>query len=158
MTGAGLNHNTIVLNIGRELSAQLKKRPCRAVASGMKVSIQSANAGTYPGLLAFCGAPDFQDERQDLLLNPCPIIEVLSKSTEAYDRGDKFAMDRLIPSLREYLLVSQYRVQAERYTRGADGRWPLSEFNRSEDRIPLASVDCELALDEVYDKVEFVQD
>jgi Uma2 family endonuclease len=155
MTGASAEHNLIVVNIAGELRAQMKGRPCRVYANDMKVRIRSANAGKYPDLLAHCGEAEFEDERRDLLLNPSLIVEVLSDSTEAYDRGDKFAFYRQVESLREYLLVSQHRLQVELYTRGTDGRWTLSEFNRPEDRVPLGSVDCTLALSEVYDKVEW---
>jgi Uma2 family endonuclease len=155
MTGASAEHNLIVVNIAGELRTQMKGRPCRVYANDMKVRIASANAGKYPDLVAHCGEAELQDGRRDLLLNPALIVEVLSDSTEAYDRGDKFALYRQIASLREYLLVSQQRVQVELFTRGADGRWTLTELNRLEDQVPLASVDCKLALSEVYDKVAF---
>lgn len=156
MTGASAAHNAIVRNISGLLWTQMKGRPCQVFASDMKVRVRTADAGTYPDLVAFCDRPEFQDGRQDVLLNPSLIVEVLSDSTEAYDRGGKFALYRQLPSLREYLLISQHRVQAELYTRGADNRWTLSDFGALTDRIPLASVDCTLALAEVYDKVEFV--
>ncbi len=154
MTGASAEHNAISMNIGSELRTQMKGRPCQVYAADMKVRIQAADAGKYPDLVAFCGPAEFQDGRRDLLLNPSLIVEVLSTSTEAYDRGDKFSLYRRIPSLREYLLVSQQRVQAELYARGADNRWTLTEFNDLGDHLPLTSVDCSLALSEVYDKVE----
>ncbi len=156
MTGASYEHNAVVINIGGELRTQMKARPCQVFANDMKVRIQSADACTYPDLVAFCGDPEFQDGRRDLLLNPGLIVEVLSDSTEAYDRGDKFAMYRQLPSLMEYLLVSQHRISAELYNRGTDNRWTLTEFNRLEDRVPLVSVECSLALSEIYDKVEIV--
>ncbi len=154
MTGASLDHNTIVMNIGRELSIQLKGHPCRVCANDMKVLIRSANAGKYPDLVAHCGEPELLDDRRDVLLNPSLIVEVLSDSTKACDRGDKFALYRRIPSLREYLLVSQDRVQVERYRRGEDSRWTLTDYAGLEDRITLESLDCVLTLAEIYDKVE----
>ena len=153
MTGASAEHNTIVMNIGGELRAQLKGRPCQVYANDMKVLIRSANAGKYPDLVAFCGEPELLDGRRDLLLNPSLIVEVLSDSTEAYDRGDKFALYRQIPSLREYLLVSQGRVLVELFARGDDGRWVLADYRSLNDRVPLPSLDCTLDLAEVYDKV-----
>ena len=155
MTGASAAHNGIVMNIGSELRAQMKGRPCQVYANDMKVRIRTANAGTYPDLVAFCAQHEFQDGRRDLLLNPSLIVEVLSDSTEAYDRGGKFALYRQIPSLREYLLVSQHRVQVDLYTRGEENRWTLRDFTALTDTVTLASVDCTLALAEVYDKVEF---
>ncbi len=155
MTGASLEHNTIVVNIGSELRTQIKGRPCRVYANDMKVLIHSANAGKYPDLVAHCGEPELLDDRRDVLLNPNLIVEVLSHSTEAYDRGGKFALYRRIPSLREYLLVSQDRVRVEHYRRDADGHWTLTDYTGLDDQIPLESLDCVLALTEIYDKIEF---
>jgi len=107
MAGASLEHNTIVVNIGSKLRAQMKGRPCQVYANDMKVPIRSADEGKYPDLVAHCGEPELLDEHRDVLLNPSLIVEVLSASTQAYDRGDKFALYRKIPSLREYLPVSQ---------------------------------------------------
>ena len=154
MTGASLAHNAIVTNITREISIQLKGRPCQVYANDLKVLIRSANAGTYPDLVALCGEPELLDQRHDLLLNPSLVVEVLSDSTEAYDRGEKFALYRQLPSLREYLLVSQNRVRVELYTGSADGRWTLTDHTLLTDRVPLASIGCTLALIEVYDKLE----
>ena len=156
MTGASAAHNAIVRNISGLLWMQMKGRPCQVYANDMKVRVRTSNIGTYPDLVAFCAEHEFQDNRRDILLNPSLIVEVLSGSTEAYDRGDKFALYRQIPSLREYLLVSQHQVAVDLYTRGEDGRWILTDFSDLNDSIHLASVDCTLDLAEVYDKVEFV--
>jgi Uma2 family endonuclease len=154
MTGASVEHNAIVINIARELSIQMKGRPCQVYASDMKVRIRLADAGKYPDLIALCGEHEFQDGRRDVLLNPSLIVEVLSDSTEAYDRGKKFAIYRQIPSLKEYLLVSQYQIQVELFSRGDDGRWTLSDFSALTDSVTLPSVACTLSLAEVYDKVQ----
>ena len=154
MTGASAAHNAIVMNVAGQLWLQMKGRPCQVYANDMKVRIHAANAGTYPDLVAFCAEHEFQDHRTDVLLNPSLVVEVLSDSTEAYDRGGKFALYRQIPSLREYLLISQHQVQVDLYTRGADGHWILSDFNALTDRIHLPSVNCTLEVAEVYDKVE----
>jgi Uma2 family endonuclease len=156
MTGASVEHNAIVANIVRELGTQMKGRPCQVYANDLKVRIRSADAGKYPDLIALCGEHQFQDGRRDVLLNPSLIVEVLSDSTEAHDRGDKFTLYRQIPSLREYLLVSQHRVQVELYSRGEDGRWTLRDYSALADSVALASVGCTLDLAEVYDKVEFL--
>ncbi|AUB81857.1 Uma2 family endonuclease [Candidatus Thiodictyon syntrophicum] len=155
MTGASVEHNAIVVNIARELSIQMKGRPCQVYANDLKVRIRSADAGKYPDLIALCGEHQFQDGRRDVLLNPSLIVEVLSDSTEAYDRGKKFAIYRQLPSLREYLLVSQHQAQVELFSRGDDGRWSLSDFSALTASVPLPSVGCTLLLAEVYDKVEF---
>jgi Uma2 family endonuclease len=154
MTGASLAHNAIVSNINREISIQFKGRPCQVFANDLKVLIRSADAGKYPDLVALCGEPELLDDRRDVLLNPSLIIEVLSDSTEAYDRGDKFALYRQLPTLQEYLLVSQNRVGVELYTRGADGRWTLNDYAGLANQVPLTSIGCTLSLAEVYDKLE----
>ena len=154
MTGASLAHNAIVTNISAELRNQMKGRPCQVYANDVKVLIRSANAGKYPDLVALCGEPELLDDRRDVLLNPSLIVEVLSDSTEAYDRGDKFALYRQLPSLQDYLLVSQNRVGIELYSRGADGRWILTDYTALDGHVPLESIDCTLALAEVYDKLE----
>lgn len=154
MTGASLAHGAIVSNINREISTQLKGRSCQVYASDVKVHIRSVDAAEYPDLVALCGEPELLDDRRDVLLNPSLIVEVLSESTEAYDRGEKFALYRQIPGLREHLLVSQNRVGIELYTQGADGRWTLTDHTDLADIVPLSSIDCSLALAEVYDKLE----
>jgi len=157
MTGASFKHNIIVVNISRELSTQLKGRPCQVYTNNMKVLIRSANAGKYPDLVAHCGEPELLDDRQDVLLNPGLIVEVLSASTEVYDREGKFALYRQLPSLREYLLVAQDRVRVELYRRGVDDRWTLTNYVGLADRVTLGSLDCTLVLAEVYDKVALAQ-
>jgi Uma2 family endonuclease len=103
--------------------------------------------------VASCGEPELLDGRCDVLLNPSLIVEVLSDSTEAYDRGDKFALYRQIPSLREYLLVSQGRMLVELFSRNDEGLWVLADYRSPGDRVPLPSLDCTLDLAEIYDKV-----
>lgn len=125
MSGSTVEHNAIISNINREFSIQFKGRPCQVYASGLKLRIEGADAGKYPDLMALCGEHRFYDGRRDLLLNPTLIGEVLSDSTEGYDRGEKFALYRRIPSLCEYQLVSQHRVLVDLYTREASGRWVL---------------------------------
>jgi hypothetical protein len=107
---------------------------------------------TYPDLMAICGERQFYDGRRDLVTNPSLIVEVLSDSTEAYDRGDKFRHYRNLQSLRAYLLLSQYRVQAELFLRQPDGAWSLSSYQDPSESVPLRVVEAELSLAEVYDK------
>jgi Uma2 family endonuclease len=155
MTGAKENHNLIVTNLIVSIGNQFKGRPCRVFANDMKVRIDLANAGTYPDVIALCGEREFYDQRRDIICNPALIVEVLSPSTEAHDRGNKFALYRRLPSLQDYLLISQERMAAELYTRQADGRWLMSEFDQAEQVIRRDSVNCEVPMAEVYDKVEF---
>jgi Uma2 family endonuclease len=157
MTGGSFNHNLIVLNLGAELRARLKDRPCRVLPSDMRVRIEAANAGKYPDLIALCEPPRFYDGRRDVLLNPTLIVEVLSQSTEAYDRGGKFATYRRLPSLQEYALVSQGRALVEVFTRQEDGRWLLDETENPDGEVAFESMDCRVAMREIYDKVQFDQ-
>jgi Uma2 family endonuclease len=108
----------------------------------------------YPDIVVVCGEPQFADDTFEILLNPSVIVEVLSKSTEAYDRGLKFGQYRSLPSLSEYLMISSQQVSAELFTRQPDGRWLLTAVTRLEDSIDLPSVGCRLLLADLYEKVE----
>ena len=152
MTGASRKHNLVSGNIYRELSLQLKKRPCEAYINDMRVKAVEASSYHYPDVAVVCGTPQFEDTQVDTLLNPTLLIEVLSPSTEAYDRGSKFAHYRKINSLQEYLLVSQEQPSIERYMRRGDV-WILSESTGIEASMTLESIDCIVSLREIYDKV-----
>jgi Uma2 family endonuclease len=121
----------------------------------MRVRIGKTGLYTYPDVVVVCGEPQFTDDRRDTLVNPNLIVEVLSESTEAYDRGRKFEHYRSLESLSEYLLVSSERVSAELFTRRPDGRWLLASAARLEDSIALESAGCHLALSDLYEKVDF---
>ena len=151
MTGASRKHNLVSGNIYRELSLQLKKRPCEAYINDMRVKAAQANSYHYPDIAVVCGTPQFEDAQVDTLLNPTLLVEVLSPSTEAYDRGGKFAHYRKIDTLREYLLVLD-QPGIERYVRQGDV-WILTEAVGLEASVALESIDCVLSLREVYDKV-----
>jgi len=152
VTGASRKHNLVTVNIAGELHSQLKKRPCEAYINDMCVNAAEARSYHYPDIAVVCGTPQFEDAHVDTLLNPTVLIEVLSPSTEAYDRGGKFAHYRKIPTLREYLLVSQDQPTIERYQRQGDV-WILTEAEGLEASVPLESIGCILSLSEVYDKV-----
>jgi Uma2 family endonuclease len=153
MVGASRKHNLISLNIAAELRAQLKGRPCETYGSDMRIKIPASTLYTYPDAVVVCGEPKFEDAHVDTLLNPNVIVEVLSKSTASYDRSQKFAFYRTIESLTDYLLVSQDSVHVEQYTKQTDNRWMLSDFRSLEDVLQLDSVQCSLALGEIYDRV-----
>jgi Uma2 family endonuclease len=153
MTGASRQHNLISLNVGSELRQQLRGSPCEVYAGDMRVRVASARLYTYPDVVVACGEPRFEDEHVDTLLNPSLIVEVLSPSTELYDRGKKFRLYRTIDSLSEYLLVAQDECRVEQYARQKDGRWLLADYRSPDDSVELSSVGCRLALREVYEKV-----
>ena len=154
MAGAGEPHNLLAGNLFAILHPQLRRRTCRIYPSDMRVRVSATGLYTYPDVTVVCAEPQFADERKDTLLNPAFIAEVLSPSTEGYDRGRKFEHYRAIESLAEYLLVAQDRVHVDLYTRQQDGRWILSEASRLEDTLELPSIGCRLALADLYEKVD----
>ena len=155
MAGASERHNLIVANLVGEFRSQLKQRPCKVYPSDMRVKIQSSGLYTYPDVVVICAEPEFEDDHKDTLLNPTLIVEVLSESTEAYDRGKKFEHYRSLKSLSDYVLVAQDGARVEHFVRQADGTWLFSAHNNLQDTLELPSVYCALPLHEIYDKVEF---
>jgi Uma2 family endonuclease len=155
MSRARLAHLQIVANAMRELGLQLLDRPCQPLSNDMRVCVAPVGLYTYPDVVVVCGEPKFLDDTFDTLLNPTVILEVLSESTEAYDRGRKFELYRSLESLGEYVMISSLRVRAERYTRQADGSWNYISKTSLEDAIDLKSVDCHLRLADVYERVAF---
>lgn len=154
MAGAREAHNLVVTNTVRELSSQLRSRPCRVYSNDMRVRIAATNLYTYPDVVAVCGDPRFLDEQRDTLLNPVLLVEALSPSTEAYDRGRKFEHYKTLDSLREYLLIATDRAHADLYARQADGRWLLTSASGMDEALILDSVDARLLMADIYDKVE----
>jgi len=152
MPGASREHNLIVVNIVGELRNLLRERPCQVYPSDMRVKVPATGLYTYPDPSALCHRPVFEDAEADTLLNPEVLFEVLSDSTEDYDRGTKFKGYRSIPSLREVVLVSQSEVLVEHLVRQADGSWRRRE-HRAGGRLDLASIGCTVAVDELYLKV-----
>jgi Uma2 family endonuclease len=152
MTGASRRHNIITFNIAGALSPQLRGRPCEAYASEMRVRIPNRGY-MYPDVVIVCGEPLLEDDYFDTLLNPTVLVEVLSKSTERYDRGKKFYLYRTIESLAEYLLIAQDEYKVEHYTKQPDGPWTLSDHRSLDDAVELDSIKCTLLLREVYEKV-----
>ena len=154
MSGASERHNLIVSNIVAALHTQFRKRPCKVYASDMRVKVSATGLYTYPDVVALCEEAQFDDDQKDTLLNPTVIIEVLSPSTEAYDRGEKFAHYRKLTSLAEYVLISQDKPHVEHYVRQPDNQWLLSEASRLQDTVRLPSISSTLVLAEIYEKVE----
>jgi Uma2 family endonuclease len=157
MTGASFTHNLLVGHLLREFGQQLRSRPCSVLPSDMRVRVSRTGLYTYPDVVVLCGEPRFPDEQKDTLLNPSLLVEVLSPSTEAYDRGRKFHHYQSIESLGQYLLVATDRIHADLFTRQADGSWVLTSASRMEDSLDLPSVGCRLTLADVYEKVELAK-
>ena len=155
MTGAQREHNRITVNLTAELHNQFADRPCEVFSIDMRTKVSATGLYTYPDVAVVCGEPEFEDDYVDTLINPQVIIEVLSESTESYDRGEKFSHYRAIDSLREYLLVSQTECRVERYVRQDDGNWIYSESTDPNSSIELTSIACRLPLSRMYHKVDF---
>lgn len=153
MTGASRRHNLIAGNILASLHKQLVDRSCEVYPSDMRVHVPATGLYTYPDVSVVCGETKLQDNHFDTLLNPVVIVEVLSDSTEAFDRGKKFEHYQQIESLKEYLLVSQEPYRVEQFVRQSGSQWLYSEAHRVEDVVKLGSVNCELSLKDVYAKV-----
>ncbi|NUQ63920.1 MAG: Uma2 family endonuclease [Pirellulales bacterium] len=154
MSGASREHNLIAGNVSREAGNQLRDRPCEVYQSDMRVKVSPTGLYTYPDVVIVCGEPQFEDAEVDTLINPSVIFEVLSESTEDYDRGKKFEHYRKISSLREYVLIAQDRCHVERFTRQPDNRWILWESEDPEAVLELPSICCELKLSDGYAKVK----
>lgn len=153
MAGASIRHNAIVANLIGELRQKLKGRSCQVFPSDLRLHIPATGLYTYADVVVVCGEPRLEDDHLDTLLNPTLILEVLSPTSEAYDRGKKFEHYRSVESFVEYLLVSQDEPRIEQYLRQPAGRWLFTAVAGLEAALSLPSIQCELSLAEVYDKV-----
>ncbi len=158
MSGASEAHNLICTSTSFTLYGQLRRRSCKVYQSDMRVRVKATGIYTYPDLSIVCGEAQFMDDALDTLINPTILIEVLSPSTERYDRGRKFQQYREIASLREYVLIAQDSPRIERFLRKDDGKWELSDAKGLDAKIELPSIGCTLALAEVYEQVDFSND
>ena len=149
MTGGTLEHSRLATEVGYLLRGALEGRPCRVLSSDARVRIEAVDVDTYPDLSVVCGPAETATADDHALLNPTLIVEVLSPSTEAYDRGLKASYYRQIPALKAYLLVVQDRAGLELHAREADGRWLMSEAGPGE-RLRIPALDVELEVDAVY--------
>lgn len=158
MTGGTEAHNLLAGNAHSSLLVQLRRRPCKVYNSDQRVKVIATGLNTYPDVTVVCGQAQFTDRPRQTLINPTVIIEVLSPSTERYDRGMKFQQYRSIPTLQAYLLISQDEYRIEQYSRQENGEWLLREAVGPEAQLTIQALDCVLTLEDVYDKVEFEQD
>ena len=153
MSGASFAHNFLTMNVANQLYNQLIGGECQVAASDMQVKATQTGSYFYPDVVVVCGEPRAEDDTFDTLLNPTLIVEILSPSTETYDRGEKFEHYQQIASLKDYILISQDKVHIEHYCRQETG-WLQTEFAELEDVLSLRSIDCELRLQDVYRRVE----
>src|SRR5262249_2054457 len=150
MSGASREHNCLTLDLAVILHPQVRKRGCRIFTADMRVQVTQTGLYAYPDVIVVCGEPQFADAHLDTLLNPTFVAEVLSPSTEAYDRGRKFEHYRTLASLGEYFLIAQDRLSAELYRRGPDGSWSVAFSNSAEDTLELQSIGCQISMVELY--------
>jgi Uma2 family endonuclease len=155
MAGGTINHNQITGNIYAELHIALRKKDFRVYMADVKVWITQRNTFNYPDVMVIAGMPQFYENRHDIVLNPQVIIEVLSDSTEGYDRGDKFAQYRTLESLQEYILINQNRYHIEHFKKMAAHEWLFTELQEKQAGLKLESLGIILNLADIYDKVEF---
>jgi Uma2 family endonuclease len=155
MARASEEHSLVKDNLARETGNQLKGGPCRVVTSDMRMKIDATGLYTYPDVVIYCDKGQFEDAVFDTLLNPRVIVEVLSDSTEKYDRGTKAQQYRRIDSLQEYILVSQSAPLVERHVRQPDESWLMTEFSGIDRVLEFVSAPARVPLTEIYRNVEF---
>jgi Uma2 family endonuclease len=155
MTGGSINHNRIAGNIYALLHAGLRSGACEVFTSDMRVWVKAHNMYTYPDVVIICGRPEFAKSRNDTIANPVVIVEVLSPSTQDYDRGKKFQFYRSILTLRDYLLIHQDSIHVEHHAKMADGRWVLNESQDPEGDIAIQSLNLELPIRRLYERVDW---
>jgi Uma2 family endonuclease len=149
MAGGTPEHAGLAMSVGAQLLAALRDRPCRVFSADLRVRVESTGLSTYPDVSVVCGKLETASNDAQAIVNPTVLVEVLSDSTEAYDRGEKFAHYRRIPSLREYVLLSQRERRIEVHRLNASGHWELHEAAGGE-TIELTSLGCRLTVDEIY--------
>jgi Uma2 family endonuclease len=154
MAGATTNHNAIVASLIGELYAFLKGKSCKVYPSDLRVYNSANGLYTYSDVTIVCGKEEYLDEEFDTLLNPTVLIEVLSASTENYDRGTKFKLYRSIPSLKNYILVSSTEYAAEIYTRKENDNWLLNTTKEKDGRLHISALDFDLSLSDIYAQVD----
>lgn len=154
MSGASRAHNLITINISTALHSRLRGSGCETYANEMRVSSPDTSSYFYPDVVVVCEEPRFEDDVFDTLLNPILLVEVLSPSTEAFDRGEKFAHYRHLASLQEYVLVAQDQMLVEHYRR-QEKQWILTDFRTRAEMLSLPSIQCELLLQDIYERVTF---
>ncbi|MEG4419274.1 Uma2 family endonuclease [Microcoleus sp. LAD1_D5] len=155
MAGGTPEHNEITSILNAILRVSLKGKPYSIFASDQRLWVPQLNNYTYPDVMVVARPIELQSGRTDTITNPLLIAEVLSKGTKAYDRDEKFAAYRSIPSFQEYLLIDQYRLQVEQYSKTDANKWIFSEYSCMGDRLSLTSVAVEISLADLYENIDF---
>ena len=156
MAGESVNHSFICFNLYRIVGNELRGKSCRGFSPNMKVATNDRGLFSYPDLAVICGEPEFYDNRKDVITNPAVIFEVLSPSTENYDRGEKFLRyTNFIETLRDYILISQDEPYVEHFTRQENGGWESVEIRGLDESFYIGSIECEITLAELYEEINF---
>ncbi len=155
MTGGTPNHNQLALNFSGTLNYLLKRQPYQVFVTDQRLWIPTRKIHTYPDIMVVKNPLEYAEGRKDTLVNPVMIAEVLSKSTKSYDRDEKFAAYRTIPTLQEYILIDQYTMHIEQYFKTDNNKWIFSEFTNGDINLNIASISCQIILSDIYDKVDF---
>ncbi|MGH8000080.1 MAG: Uma2 family endonuclease [Brasilonema sp.] len=155
MTGGSINHNQIVVNLIIALTLGLREQNLHVYANDLRLWISRYRQHTYPDVLIIKGTPIFEERRTDTVLNPCIIFEVLSKSTSSRDRGDKFTYYRSIPQFQEYVLIDQYQIHIEQFSKTPEGNWLFSESDAEDGVLTLVSANCQISHHQIYERVQF---
>lgn len=155
MTGGSINHNRIIRNLSRLLELGLHQQPYEVFMSDLRLWIPDYQQYTYPDILIIKDTAIFPEGRTDTVLNPSIIFEVLSKSTSSRDRGDKFTYYRSIPQFQEYILIDQYQIHIEHFSKTPEGNWLLRESDNQDGVLNLASANCQIPHRQIYEKVKF---
>ncbi|MEG4458084.1 Uma2 family endonuclease [Microcoleus sp. N9_A1] len=155
MTGGSTNHNQIAGNLYIALTLALKKQNYRIFIGDVRLWVPKVRLYTYPDVMVILGKPEYHNNRTDMITNPQVIVEVLSKSTKNYDRGDKFKLYKTIPSFREYILIDQTQINVEQYSKTENKRWLYSEYDEEDTALVFNSFELEVPLSDVYEQVNF---
>ncbi|MFM7407841.1 MAG: Uma2 family endonuclease [Cuspidothrix sp.] len=158
MTGGTPDHNQITGNFYAVLNFALKRQPYQVFVTDQRLWIPQKRIHTYPDIMVVQTPLVFEEGRNDTITNPVMIAEVLSKSTKGYDRDEKFAAYRTIPSFQEYILIDQYTIHVEQYVKTENKKWMFLEYEDSNDTLNLASIPCQISLADIYDKVDFTSE
>ncbi|MEM1167966.1 MAG: Uma2 family endonuclease [Cyanobacteria bacterium P01_H01_bin.35] len=155
MTGGTTNHNEIASNFCAYLKLALKGKNYRVFIGDVRLWIPDYNLYTYPDLMVIEGQPSYYQNRNDTVTNPSIIVEVLSKSTANYDRGEKFKFYRSIPEFKEYILIDQYQFYIEQYAKTSEEKWEVTYYQSEESILNLTSLDFQIAFSDLYERVDF---
>jgi len=155
MTGGTPDHNQVAGNFYAVLNFALKRQPYQVFVTDQRLWIPNRRIHTYPDIMVVQTPLVFEEGRKDTITNPVMIAEVLSNSTKSYDKDEKFAAYRTIPSFQEYILIDQYTMHVEQYSKTDHNKWIFSEYSNSQDSLNLASIACQVSLEDIYNKVNF---